>query len=123
MARSAPRDREGPQGCAGSALSLGDKGTGRGIQGGQDKSYGWHLHASTLGVPHPTQSIGEWRRSPTVGMAGGCCWYMPLYSLKPLEIFLRVMALSLMGGGRDTALLSTCSLGLVLTWHSPGILV
>lgn len=48
---------------------------------------------------------------------------MPLHTPKPLWTSLGVMALSPMGGGRDTVLLNSCSLGLALTGHSPGIAV
>lgn len=46
---------------------------------------------------------------------------MPHHNLKPLRTSLEVIVVSPVGGDRDAVLISTCSLGLVLTGHSPGI--
>lgn len=78
MARPAPRDRPGPQGSAGSALSLGDKGTGRGMHGGQDKRYGWHLRAS-MPAPRGYLALPSQSEMPNCG-AG---WRMMLSHATP----------------------------------------
>lgn len=64
----------------------------------------------------------EWGRSPAAGLTGEC-WYVPLHTPKPLRTSLGVMAVSPMGGDRDAVLLSSCSLHLALTQHSPGTMM
>lgn len=117
MARPAPRDGARPWGNASSALSLGDKGTGQKVWVAPTCQH----PGNTLPCPG-RWGIGEQGRSPTAQLTGGC-WQVPLYTPKPLGTCLGVMAVSPMGGDRDTVLLSTCSLGLALTQHSPGITV